>query len=58
MINEKELKYIEGAVDNINNAIAMIRTIKDALGMLENSHIEKELKAARDRLETAMQCCK
>lgn len=55
MISDNQQKYARGAIDNIQDAIAGLRTIKVALGMTEESHIETDLKAAINRIETMLE---
>ncbi len=44
-------QIIESAIGNIQDGIAGVKMIKNALGMTEKSHIEVDLEAAIKRLE-------
>lgn len=54
MATEQETKLIIGAINNIEDAIAGINTIKCALGMTEETHMEHDLKASKRRLEAVI----
>lgn len=46
VVTKEEIAHINHAVGAIQDAIAGIKTIKNAMGMTDESHIEKDLRVA------------
>lgn len=54
MATEQEIFLLKNAIGSIEDAIAGIKGIKAAMGMTEQSHMERDLIAAMRRIETVI----
>lgn len=54
MLTEKDTLLLNNALGSIEDAIAGIKGIKAAMGMTEQSHMERDLLAAMRRIQTVM----
>lgn len=54
MATEKEIFILKNAIGSIEDAIAGIREIKAAMGMTEQSHMERDLLASIRRIEVVI----